>query len=116
MYVALQERRFQEALALIESRSEMLVEDAHPKMEAAGLTDDTVNEATVRAAIGPVTAGRLVTLTSGLLNALERNLGEMPVLYHRLLTLLRKRLPGEYFPELDFGEWNPPAGKESAAT
>jgi hypothetical protein len=39
----------------------------------------------------------------------------MPVFYRRLLTLLRERLPGEYFPEFDFGAWNPPAGRESAA-
>ena len=59
-HVALQERRFQEALSIMESRTEVLVRDARLKMDVRGLTDETANEESVRAALGPITAASLM--------------------------------------------------------
>jgi hypothetical protein len=113
MNVALQERRFKEVLGWIQLRSEVLSRDARPLMAAAGINDMNASDASVRAAIGPFHSGALATLTMGVINGLQRNLREMPTVFWELRDLLCERLPGRYFPAMDFSPWNPP-GRSSA--
>jgi hypothetical protein len=107
--------RFDLTTEMIATHKRLMLEEAHPKLAAAGVTHGSpVSEEDWEMLLGPKTTSEVREVTTGIVNAVPKAMNGITKMFVRLRRQLRELLPGERFIQVEF--YGPSKGPKTEAS
>ncbi len=103
--MSIEERRYIEAVRAINARSEIILNEVHPRASAAGLLDgSSYGKSEMLAALGQPLYNMLERLTTDMIRHVDRTADSIVAMKDKLLVALRAKYPGVKFVDFVFQE------------
>lgn len=96
--MSIEERRYTESVRAINARSEIILNEVHPRMSSAGFLDGgSYGKSDLMSALGQPLYNKLERLTTDMIWHVDRTSDSIVLMKEKLLKVVRKRYPGVKF-------------------